>query len=90
MVLIVEDDHALREMYRTALIMSGYAVVAVEDGIDALQHVEQALPNLIVLYLALPRLGGHDVARELASCAETRDIPILVVTGTDTRARERL
>ena len=90
MVLIVEDDHALREMYRAALIMSGYAVVAVEDGIDALQHVEQALPNLIVLDLALPRLGGHGVARELASCAETRDIPILVVTGTDTRARERL
>jgi CheY-like chemotaxis protein len=49
-------------------------------------HVEQALPNLIVLDLALPRLGGHDVARELASRAETRDIPILVVTGTDTRA----
>jgi DNA-binding response OmpR family regulator len=57
MVLIVEDDHALREMYRAALIMSGYAVVAVEDGIDALRHVEQALPNLIVLDLALPRLG---------------------------------
>jgi CheY-like chemotaxis protein len=84
-VLVVEDDRPLREMYRAALTLAGYTVVAVEDGIDALQHVEHAPPNLIVLDLALPRLSGHDVHRELASRAETRDIPILVVTGTDTR-----
>jgi PleD family two-component response regulator len=56
-ILVVEDDRALREVYRAALMMSGYTVVAVEDGIDALKHVEKDLPNLIVLDLALPRLG---------------------------------
>jgi CheY-like chemotaxis protein len=83
--LVVEDDRTLREMYRAALTVAGYAVVAVEDGIDALKHVEHAPPRLIVLDLALPRLSGHDVSRELASRAETRHIPILVVTGTDTQ-----
>ena len=84
-VLVVEDDLSLREMYRAALTVAGHTVAAVEDGIDALRHIEKAAPNLIVLDLALPRLGGHDVQRELASRAETRDIPIVVVTGTDTR-----
>ncbi len=82
---LVKDDHALRELYRATLIAAGYAVVAVEDGIDALRYLEGHIPGLIVLDLALPRLGGHDVQRELASRVETRDIPILVVTGTDTR-----
>ena len=82
-MLIVEDDPRLREMYRMALRAAGYVVVAVEDGTDALRQIEQALPALVVLDLALPRLGGHDVYRELKARADTRDIPIVVVTGTD-------
>lgn len=84
-ILVVEDDHALRELYRAILIAAGYAVVAVEDGIDALRYVDGHTPNLIVLDLALPRLRGQDVQRELASRADTRHIPIVVVTGTDTQ-----
>ena len=82
-VLIVEDDPQLREMYRMALRAAGHAVVAVEDGTDALRQIEQAVPDLVVLDLALPRLGGHDVYRELKARPDTQDIPIVVVTGTD-------
>jgi DNA-binding response OmpR family regulator len=84
-VLVVEDDRELRELYANALTTAGYIVCAVEDGVDALRTVAERPPHLIVLDLALPRLGGHDVQRELASHAETRDIPIVVVTGTDVR-----
>jgi CheY-like chemotaxis protein len=66
-----------------ALRAAGYVVIAVEDGTDALRQIEQALPALVVLDLALPRLGGHDVYRELKARADTRDIPIVVVTGTN-------
>jgi CheY-like chemotaxis protein len=83
--LLVEDDHALREMYRATLVSAGFAVVAVEDGIDALRYIDGHTPNLVVLDLGLPRLGGEDVQRELASRRDTRDIPIVVVTGSDTR-----
>jgi len=84
-VLIVEDDHALRELYRATLIAEGYTVVAVEDGIDALRYIEGHIPSLVLLDLVLPRLHGRDVQRELASHPETRSIPIVVVTGSDTR-----
>ena len=79
-VLLVEDDHALREMYRATLASAGFSVVAVEDGIDALRYMDGHTPNLVVLDLGLPRLGGEDVRRELASRPDTRDIPIVVVT----------
>jgi DNA-binding response OmpR family regulator len=82
-VLIVEDDEALRNLYRAALQLEGYVVIAVEDGLDALRYIDTNTPSAIVLDLELPRLGGRDVQRELASMG-TNDIPIIIVTGGDT------
>ena len=48
-VLLVEDDHALREMYRATLASAGFVVVAVEDGIDALRYIDGNTPSLVVL-----------------------------------------
>ncbi len=81
LVLVVEDDPQLRELYRTALISSGYAVVAVEDGVDALRYLEQATPAAVVLDLGLQRLDGRDVHREMAAHRLTDHIPVIVVTG---------
>lgn len=80
-VLIVEDDPALRALYRAMLQLEGFAVVGVEDGVDALRHIETDPPDAVVLDLGLPRLGGRDVQREIASRMEMRGIPIVIVTG---------
>jgi two-component system phosphate regulon response regulator PhoB len=82
-VLVVEDDASLREMYRAALRSAGFAVVAVNDGAAALRHVDEWRPSAVVLDLALPHVGGRDVHRELKTRAATRDIPVIVVSGTD-------
>ena len=83
-VLVVEDDPELRALYRTALMLAGYAVIAVADGLDALRRIDDERPEAMVLDLGLPFISGQDVQRELASRTETRDIPIVVVTGSDT------
>ena len=80
-VLVVEDDPPLRELYRSALTAAGYAVFAVEDGLDALRYVETRTPAAVVLDLGLPRLHGRDVQREMAAQGLTAHIPIIVVTG---------
>jgi DNA-binding response OmpR family regulator len=82
--LIVEDDPSLRSLYRATLQLEGFAVIAVEDGVDALRHLEVDRPAAVVLDLDLPRLGGRDVSRELKGRDDTRDVPIVIVTGTDT------
>src|SRR4029079_15737511 len=76
-VLIVEDDPALRSLYRAMLQMEGFVVIAVEDGVDALRHIESNPPAAVVLDLGLPRLGGRDVQREITSRVETRDSPLI-------------
>lgn len=84
-IVVVEDDEDLRRLYRATLSAAGYAVVALADGIDALRYLDLAhAPDAVVLDLELPRLGGHDVRRELAAHAPTSRIPVIVVTGSDT------
>jgi CheY-like chemotaxis protein len=83
-VLVVEDDPYLRNLYRSALTSAGYSVIAVEDGLDALRRVDEQTPSAVVLDLALPRLDGRDVHRELRSRPETRHVPVVVVSGTNT------
>lgn len=84
LVLVVEDDSSLRDFYKAILRHAGYSVVAVEDGRDALDWIEQHTPAIIVLDLTLLHVSGRDVQHEVRSHADTRDIPIVVVTGDDT------
>ena len=81
-ILIVEDNADLRFMFRTALALAGYNVREAGDGYEALRIVDQTLPDLVVLDLLLPNISGTTVQQEIAAQALTRDIPIVVVTGS--------
>jgi two-component system chemotaxis response regulator CheY len=81
-VLVVEDDFALRRMYRTALALAGFEVIEADDGLSALHVLEQRKADIVVLDLMLPRLDGLTVQQEIAAQAQTRDIPIVIVTGS--------
>jgi two-component system cell cycle response regulator DivK len=81
-ILVVEDDPNLRYQYRSVLTLEGFAVDAVADGLDALQHLElEDLPDLVVLDLGLISVSGRSVQEDIAARARTRHIPVLVVTG---------
>lgn len=81
-ILIVEDDADLRRMWKHTLAMEGYEVLEAGDGIDALSWIEQRTPELVILDLGLPRLGGLSVQQEIAARAHTRHIPVVIVTGS--------
>jgi two-component system phosphate regulon response regulator PhoB len=80
-ILIVDDDTAVRRMYRAALILEGYRVEEAADGYDALVRIEQHRPDLILLD-EMPGLDGLSVQREIAANAFTRHIPIVIATGS--------
>src|SRR5919204_2837649 len=86
-VLLVEDDRATREMFGYALRIGGFDVLLAGDGFTALrlieEQVEERLPDVVVLDLNLPQLSGRDVHQEILAHAETRVIPVIVVTGTE-------
>lgn len=81
-ILVVEDDEDLRRLFRTALALAGYDVVEAGDGLEALRRLDEAPPDLVVLDLLLPRVSGIIVQQEIAAQASTRQIPIVVITGS--------
>lgn len=85
-ILVVEDDEDLRRLFRTALVLAGYDVVEAGDGLEALLRIDQAPPDLVVLDIVLPRLSGIAVQQEIAAQAVTREIPIVVITGSGMEA----
>jgi CheY-like chemotaxis protein len=80
--LLVEDDAAVRRLYRSGLALDGWTVSEAADGMEALRFLETMSPDVVVLDLMLPGIDGVDVLAELAAHAQTRSIPVVVVTGT--------
>ncbi len=87
-ILVVEDDPDLRALYSSALRVAGYEIEAVADGLDALYHLENRLPALVVLDIGLPRISGRTVYEEITAHRRTRRLPIVVVTGDPGDLRE--
>lgn len=81
-LLLVEDDDDLRRMYRSALTVAGFEVHEAATGLDALRRIDAAPPDVIVLDLMLPKVSGFGVLYDLRSQSHTRNIPVIVVTGT--------
>lgn len=81
-ILIVEDDGDLRHMFADALKFSGFSVQEAANGLEALRMIEDDPPDLVVLDVVLPVLDGLSVRDEILAHARTRDIPIVVVTGS--------
>ena len=80
-VLVVEDEAAQREVLEYNLQAEGYEVAMAESGDDALLLVEEAPPDVIILDWMLPGVSGIEVCRRLKSRAETRNIPVIMLTA---------
>jgi DNA-binding response OmpR family regulator len=81
-ILIVEDDEDLRSLFRIALTLAGYDVEEAGDGLEALRHIDNSPPDLVVLDLILPFVGGAVVQQEIATHVFTKDIPVVIITGS--------
>lgn len=82
-VFVVEDEPEVRKLLRVILSGAGYDVADVPDGESALAVFDRESPDLVVLDIGLPRLGGWAVLAELRA---TTTVPILVLTGLDSEA----
>ena len=80
-ILIVEDESAIAELIAMTLAHSGWQVALARDGHAADLAIAKQLPDLIVLDWMLPGLSGLALARKWRAQAQTRDIPIIMLTG---------
>jgi len=92
-ILLVEDNEMNRDMLSRRLTRKGYTVVLAEDGQQGIDLARSEKPDLILMDLSLPVVDGWEATRTLKQAAETRHIPIIVLTahamaGDEQRARE--
>jgi len=77
-VLLVEDEHKLRELVRSYLERAGFTVLSTGSGAEAITLAASASPDLVVLDLGLPDIPGEAVARELRAAGP---VPVLMLTA---------
>ncbi len=83
-VLLVEDNETSRDISKSKLILEGFHVVAVEDGIEAIKFLRTETPDLIILDLFMEKLDGFKVLTIIRESPQWKDIPVIVfsVKGT--------
>jgi two-component system cell cycle response regulator DivK len=88
-VLVADDNPDQRALYVAILSHAGYAVIEACDGTEAIARARQDRPALIVMDVTMPGTSGWNAVRAVRDQAETRDIPVIVVTGlAGTRDRD--
>jgi DNA-binding NtrC family response regulator len=80
-ILIVDDDPDIVTMLEDRLQASDYRTVIAQDGVQALELVEQEAPGLMLLDLDMPRLTGIEVLKRLPKVRPTEDLPVIVMTA---------
>jgi len=78
-ILIVDDEPPIRRLLRTSLASQGFQVIEASDGGGALAEIERSRPDLVILDLGLPDIGGLEVIRILRGSGNA--MPILVLSS---------
>ena len=79
-VLVVDDDPAIREMLSDFLVLEGYSVVTASDGLEGLRAFEKCTPSIVLLDMRMPNLDGWGFVEKLRE--RGIKVPILAVTAS--------
>jgi len=80
-ILIVDDEQDTLSVLGKGLTAEGYSIIKADNGGDVLDLAKSERPDLIILDILMPGMDGGEVARMLKEVPETKDIPIIFLTG---------
>ena len=80
-ILIVDDDPLILRIYQDGLVHRGFKVRTAIDGLAAMQAMKQALPDLLVLDLMMPRFSGVDVLKAVRADPSLAALPVIVFSN---------
>ena len=83
LVLIVEDQSELRQLYAQEFMLSGFDVIEAANGADAITNTTAWVPDVVLMDLSLPGVDGWEATRRLKNDARTAHIPVVALTAHD-------
>mgnify|MGYP003912887491 CR=1 FL=1 len=87
-VMVVDDSLTVRRVTQRMLVREGYQVVLAKDGVDALERLQDVMPDVMLVDIEMPRMDGFDLTRNVRNGARTKHIPIIMITSR-TAAKHR-
>ena len=78
-ILVVEDDKNQRLLYEQELKLEGYEIVTASDGKEALEKVQEQLPDIIIMDINIPKMDGIETMGRILS--KNKEIPIIINTA---------
>ena len=82
-ILVVDDSPTVRKLISGKLEKCGHEVVCAVDGVDALEKINELLPDLVLLDITMPRMDGYQVCKLIRSNETTKDVPVVMISGKD-------
>jgi chemosensory pili system protein ChpA (sensor histidine kinase/response regulator) len=80
-IMVVDDSLTVRKITSRLLSKEGYQVVTAKDGVDALQHLQEILPDVMLVDIEMPRMDGFELTKNVRSDPQTAHIPIIMITS---------
>jgi twitching motility two-component system response regulator PilG len=82
-ILVVDDSATVRKLIAGKLEKSGHEVICAVDGVDALEKIEEIVPDLILLDINMPRMDGYQVCKLIRNNHATENVPVVMISGKD-------
>jgi twitching motility two-component system response regulator PilG len=82
-ILVVDDSPTVRKLISGKLEKCGHEVVCAIDGVDALEKINELMPDLVLLDITMPRMDGYQVCKLIRSNDATKDVPVVMISGKD-------
>ena len=82
-ILVVDDDPTVIELYKRMFKNYGLDVLVARDGDKGLKMIKEQKPDFVILDIRMPKLDGIEVMKEVRKDASTKDTPVLILTNYD-------
>jgi len=80
-VLVVDDSLTVRKITGRLLAREGYQVITAKDGVDALEHLVETIPDVMLSDIEMPRMDGFDLVRNVRADARLAGLPVIMITS---------
>lgn len=81
-ILIIEDEEIIYSLLQKKLTEEGYQILIAKDGIEGMDKMKEAKPDLVLLDIIMPRKGGFEVMEEMQGDENLKDVPIIVISNS--------
>lgn len=81
-LLLIEDEQLMVDLLERKLTQEGYEISVAENGIEGLEKMRESKPDLVLLDIVMPKMGGFGVMEEMVKDEDLKKIPIIVISNS--------